>query len=185
MHDMRKFAFLISALVLVASKLTAEELKEQSFTNENIGRVVLKAPKDWKPIERHHINFGTTFYRLVPPKSEFDLEILVNDLKHMSMAALVDKDLEKYIESNMAESASQSVEGKVRGRRFGEHKDGVFARVTDKAPKPGEYLYFTQGVRLIGTNVVLFTLLSNDKDEAALKATLAIVESVKLEAKPK
>src|SRR5205085_1023649 len=115
------------------------------------------------PIERHHINFGTTFYRLVPPKSELDLEILVNDLKHMKMAALVDKDLEIYIESNMADSASKSVEGKARGKRFGKHKDGVYARLTDTAPKPGEYLYYTQGVRLIGTNVVLFTLLSNDK----------------------
>ena len=66
-----------------------------------------------------------------------------------------------------------------------DHPHAPCRRLTDTAPKPGEYLFFTQGVRLIGTNVVLFTLLSNDKDQDALNKTLAIVESVRLEAKPK
>ena len=118
----------------------------------------MTTPKDWKPVERHHINFGTTFYRLLPPqKGQFDLEILVNDLAHMQMDALVDRDLEVYIESNMAEVAPQSVEGKAKAVRFGSKRDGAYARLTDKAPKPGEFVLFTQGVRLQGKKVVLFT----------------------------
>ena len=154
----------------------------RSFKNENVGKVALVAPKEWKAIERHHINFGTTFYRFLPPtKGQFDLEILVNDLEHMRMGALVDKDLEIYIESNMAGAARQSVEGKATAVRFGTKRDGTYARLTDKAPKPGEFILFTQGVRLQGKNVVLFTLYSNDKDGSILRKALAIVDSVKFE----
>jgi hypothetical protein len=141
----------------------------------------LLVPRDWVAIERHHINFGTTFYRLVPPRNMFDLEILVNDLDHMRMAALVDKDLEIYIESNMARAAPQSTEGRVTARRFGARRNSVYARLTDKAPKPGEFVLFTQGVWLLGKNVVLFTLYSNDHDGAVLKQVLEIVDSVKFE----
>ncbi len=154
----------------------------RSFKNENVGKITLVTPNDWSPIERHHINFGTTFYRLQPPqKGLFDLEILVNDLAHMRMEALVDKDLEIYIQSNMRQAAPQSVEGKVSAIRFGAKQDGVYARLTDKAPKPGEFVLFTQGVRLQGNKVVLFTLYSNDKEGEILRKTLQIVGSVQFE----
>lgn len=169
----------VFAMVSVAN--AADGDVPRSVKNENIGTVHLVAPKDWEPVERHHIRFGTTFYRLVPPKNDFDFEILFNDLAHMRMDALVDKDLERYIESNMARHGPQSVEGKPAAVRFGAKKDGAYARLTDKAPKPGEWLYFTQGVRLLGKDVVLFTLFSNDKDGAVLRKAVEIVDSVRIE----
>lgn len=173
--------FMIVALLFGTYAFAEGEDIQRSVKSENIGTVYLTAPNDWRPIERHHIKFGTTFYRLVPPQKEFDLEILFNDLSHMRMDALVDKDLEIYIESNMRAATPQSVEGKVKAFRFGAHKDAVYARLTDKAPKPGEPVYFTQGVRLLDKNVILFTLYSNDKDGSTLKKVLEIVESVKIE----
>ena len=179
---MKHFLFLIALLCALPLARGAEGDELRSFRNENVGTVTLVASRDWKPVERHHINFGTTFYRLLPPvEGEFDLEILVNDLAHMKMDALVDKDLEIYIESNMARAAPQSVEGKATAIRFGGQRDGVYARLTDKAPRPGEFLWFTQGVRLQSKKVVLFTLYSNDKDGSILKKALVIVESVKFE----
>lgn len=145
----------------------------RSFKNENAGKVTLVTPSDWNPVERHHINFGATFYRLLPPsKEQFDFEILVNDLAHMHMEALVDRDLELYIQSNMARAAPQSTEGKVSAKRFGAKQDGVYARLTDKAPKRGEFVLFTKGVRLQGNKVVLFTLYSNDSDGSILQKAL-------------
>ena len=172
----------VTVLVPIFAVRAADGLTVRSFVNENVGNVSLVTPSDWEPLERHHISFGTTFYRMLPPKQgEFELEILVNDLKHMKMSALVDTDLEIYIENNMAAAAPQSVEGKVKAVRFGVQNDGVYARLTDKAPKPGEFVLFTQGVRLQRDRVVLFTLYSNDRDASILKQTLGIVESVKFE----
>jgi hypothetical protein len=72
---------LIGLLLIVPIAHAADDSVSLSVKNENIGMVHLIAPKDWEPIERHHINFGTTFYRLVPPKRAFDLELLFNDLE--------------------------------------------------------------------------------------------------------
>jgi hypothetical protein len=172
---------LVGLFLALASAYAAEGDVSRAVKNENIGTVHLVAPKDWEPIERHHINFGTTFYRLVPPKRTFDFQMLFNDLAHMRMTALTERDLEIYIESNMARAGPRSVEGKPKAVRFGAQKDGVYARLTDKAPNPGEWLYFTQGVRLLGNNVVLFTFYSNDTDGADLGKVLEIVESVRIE----
>jgi hypothetical protein len=99
----------------------------------------------------------------------------------MNMEALTDKDLEIYIQGNMARATPQSIEGKVSAIRFGTKRDGVYARLTDKAPKSGEFVLFTQGIRLQGNKVVLFTLYSNDMDGAILQRVLQIVESVQFE----
>ena len=176
----RTILSLLGCWMVLASAYAGDVTR--TFKNENVGNVSLVAPSDWKPIERHHIKFGTTFYRLQPAVAgQFDFEILVNDLVHMDMQALVDKDLERYIQSNMAPALSQSTEGKVSAIRFGTKRDGVYARLTDKAPKPGEFILFTQGVRLQGKKVVLFTLYSNDKEGAVLRKALNVVDSVKFE----
>ena len=179
---MRTYIFALLLLIFTTGVNAATGHEAHSFINENIGKVTLSAPKEWSPIERHHINFGTTFYRFAPPqKGLFDFEIMVNDLAHMRMSALVDKDLEIYIESNMAGAKSQSTEGEVKAVRFGSEHDGVYARLTDKAPKPGEFVMFTQGVRLQGKKVILFTLYSNDKDGTILRKVLEIVDSIQFQ----
>jgi len=178
---MHKNIAFLAFLVFYAPTLLFAADEQRTVKNENIGNVTLTVPSDWKPIERHHINFGTTFYRLVPPGKKFDLEILFNDLQHMQMSALVDKDLERYIESNMGDAALQSTEGKVVAKRFGSKRDGAYASLTDRNPGPGEFVLFTQGVRLLGKDVILFTMYSNNKDGTDLKKILAIIDSVKIE----
>jgi hypothetical protein len=175
-------AIVIAALLLTAATaFAAEGDVEQAVKNKNLGTVYLMAPADWTPVERIQTESGTTFYRLIPPKKDFDVELLFNDLAHMRMEALVDKDLERYIETNMATAAPESVEGKAKAVRFGPKSDGVYVRLTDKAPSPGDPVYFTQGVRLLGADAVLFTLYSNDEDGSALRRVLEIVESVRVE----
>jgi hypothetical protein len=172
------FTGIIFLFVLVpAVSFGADE--QRIITNSNIGNISFSAPVEWKPETREHIQFGTTFYRLIPLNNEFELEILFNDLKHMKLDALVDKDLEHYIETNMYSAVSKSVEGKVTARRFGVKQDGVYASLTDKAPGPGEFIIFTQGVRLVGKRVILFTMFSNHKEGADLKKVLDVVDSVR------
>jgi hypothetical protein len=173
------FISLLTFMVAAAHARQPEGWVNRSFENQNVGKVTLTAPKNWEPIQRDHVVFGTTFYRLLPPtEGQFDLELQVNDLKHMKMEGLVEKDLEMYIESNMADAAPQSIEGKVTAVRFAARRDAVYARLTDKAPKSGEFVLFTQGVRLVGDRVVPFTLYSNDRDRTILDQVLKVAESV-------
>jgi len=173
---------IFTCLLFLLSGIAHAESEERTFTNENIGVVLLDVPKDWKAIERHHIRFGTTFYRLVPPDKSFDVEFMVNDLEHMRVDALIDKDLELYIESNLASYAAESVEKKAIAHRFGQNRDGVYSRLTDDSNQKGRFLLLTQGVRLFDDKkkVVLFILESNDYDQKVLKNVLAIADSVRL-----
>ena len=154
----------------------AGETISATVKNENTGEFTLSYPKGWKAIERHHINFATTFYRLVPPEKNFDFEMMINDKNTMRLGKLVDKDMERYIKFNLAGPAQQSVEKEVNPKRFGVRMDGVYALITDPNPKPGEYKYWVQGLRLIGNDVVLFNLYSNDKE--IKNQILPVVDSV-------
>ena len=89
----------------------------------------------------------------LPAMGAFELEIIVNDSKHIHMEDVIDKNLEIYIESNMERLTAQSTAGAVIAKRFGAKNDGVYALRTDKAPLPGEFLSLTQGLRLIGNKI--------------------------------
>jgi hypothetical protein len=106
----------------------------------------------------------------------------INDAVLTKTNTLVDRGLEHFLEFICSSTAKTSVEGKVDSHRFGARQDGVYARFTgrrEKSDNTKPFHYLTRGVRLVGTNVVAFALISNDADSSALSNTLAIVESIK------
>ncbi len=176
--------FLVLAFFL-SSALAAENVELRTIETQNIGTVTVLVPSNWKPWVGHHANqnFATTFYKLTSEEEKFFFEIAINDLTHMQLSGLTNNDLEQYIQTTMAPRASQSTEGKITTQRFGTLTDGVYARLTDKKPKTDEPIYLTNGIRLIGNNVILFTIYSNDHDSAVLQKVLSIVSSAEI--KPK
>lgn len=176
-------AVLLAALLLASAPALApalaEDAKEQrTLKNANVGTITLAVPRDWTPTEDRHTESGATTYRLETPQKTFSVEIVFNDLGYMRMDGLTDRHLEQFLERSLASMVPESVEGAATPRRFGGRRDGVYVRLTDRAPKPGESLYLTRGVRLLGRDIVLFTLLSNDRDGAILRDVLEIVDSV-------
>jgi hypothetical protein len=49
---------------------------------------------------------------------------------------------------------------------------GFYFSATDRAPKPGEYKFLTQGIVRVGELSVTFTILTNDGQEAVVKQAL-------------
>jgi hypothetical protein len=60
-------------------------------------------------------------------------------------------------------------------RREGELRWGKFA--TDRAPKPGEWKYVTQGMVNIDGAPFAFTILTNDGQEAVAKAAMDLIRN--------
>jgi hypothetical protein len=54
---------------------------------------------------------------------------------------------------------------------------GYYFSATDKAPPPGEFKYLTQGMLLVGELALSFTILTNDGQEKAREAALAMLKS--------
>jgi len=54
---------------------------------------------------------------------------------------------------------------------------GYYFSATDRAPKPGEFKYLTQGMLLVGDLVVAFSVLTNDRQEKVRDQALAMLKS--------
>jgi hypothetical protein len=56
---------------------------------------------------------------------------------------------------------------------------GFYYAATDRAPKPGEYQFLTQGMIPVGDIALAFTVLSNDRDGATARAALDLLKSAR------
>lgn len=175
---MKKFGIFAAVAVLAGGFLVAAEL-EQRTIQINGEKFALSVPKEWPAFETNRTKRNAIYYRIGPADTNHSILLDFNNSAQVGTNRLVDSELDRYLISTLKPVLSTTVEKEVKTQRFGVQKDGVYARLTDRAPKAGEYEYYTRGVRLIGTNVLVFELVSNDKDFSALSNTLAVVESVK------
>jgi hypothetical protein len=75
-------------------------------------------------------------------------------------------------------AASQSVERVLPIQEIkGVDGRGFYFAATDRAPKPGEYKYLTQGIIRVGKIALAFTILTNDGQEAVVQAALKVLRT--------
>lgn len=73
---------------------------------------------------------------------------------------------------------AQSVETQIEIRRLqGESGVGFYFAATDRAPRPEEFRYMTQGALQAGDLVLWFTILTNDGQETVVADGLAMLQS--------
>jgi hypothetical protein len=96
-------------------------------------------------------------------------------------AFIADEELRKTVEAGIASVRDSAVE-----REFpltalrGEQARGYYYLATDRAPKPGEFRYLTQGAVAVGGVIVTFTILHNKGAEAIAQAALESVRRLRL-----
>jgi len=74
--------------------------------------------------------------------------------------------------------AAHSVEGVLPLQELkGVEGRGFYFSATDRAPGPGEYKYLTQGIVRVGEISLAFTVLTNDGQEAVVKAALEMLRT--------
>ena len=179
---MNKFLLSAAPAVLATSLVVAAEIEQRTVQTDR-EKIRVSVPKEWPAFETNRTSQGLPYYRLGPANTNYSIQLHFNDSSQVGTNALVDSGLERFLQVTLAPVLKMSVEDKVQVHRFGAQKQGVYARLSDRAPKPGEYRYYTRGVRLMGTNVLVFALVSNDSDFSALSNALAVVESVRIGAK--
>jgi hypothetical protein len=175
---MMKFG-LVFVVILAAGFVIAAEFEQRTIQTEG-DKFELSVPKAWPAFETNKTERNTIYFRIGPADTNYSIQLHFNNPLQVGTNRLVDSVLDRYLANSLKPVLSVTVEKEVKPQRFGAQKDGVYARLRDRAPKAGEYEYYTRGVRLIGTNVLVFALVSNDKDFSALSNMLAVVESVKI-----
>jgi hypothetical protein len=81
--------------------------------------------------------------------------------------------LRATVERGVQGARTQAVEKELRVVEFqGRTGPGFYFSATDRAPKPDEYKFLTQGVLRVGELSVTFTILTNDGQDAIVKQAL-------------
>jgi hypothetical protein len=81
--------------------------------------------------------------------------------------------IREEVQHTAREAQSQAVESPIQVRELsGTSGKGYYFEATDRAPKPGEYKYMTQGILPVGELVVTFTVLTNDGQRSVIDAAL-------------
>jgi hypothetical protein len=167
----------VMAMVVVACLPGLAVAAPQSFVMPGHGSLLLNVPDGWKSDLKQPpgrlpptIGFGGQsggpFIVLVTAVWESSLgSAAPDDAKIKSAVALAAKSAE-----------SQSVEGSLSPQNLvGGSGRGYYFRATDRAPKPGEWKYLTQGMIRTGEIALTFTILTNDGQATIEKEALEMV----------
>jgi hypothetical protein len=90
--------------------------------------------------------------------------------------------LRRSVEGAASQAVLQSLEKSLPIQSFGSGKvQGNYFSVTERAPKPGEYKYLTQGSMSVSGMPVGFTILSNGDTQAVVQPALRMLAAARRE----
>jgi hypothetical protein len=116
----------------------------------------------------------------ITPRQGPSFNVLITPLSGTPVgAAMTDETRLHSIVASVAKNAlSQSVEMTIPVQILtGPHVHGFYIFATDRAPKPGEWKYLTQGMINIDGAPFAFTILTNDGQEAVAKAAMDLIRN--------
>jgi len=96
-----------------------------------------------------------------------------------------ENDLRQRVET-MARSVEKQLGGKPLEikRLSGQESHGLYFSAAGGATRPGEYKYLTRGIAVIGQVILAFNILTNEGQEAAAEAALAMLRGARLQPPP-
>ncbi len=92
--------------------------------------------------------------------------------------------IKEMVIRNGEEMLPRAVESElVLSEIYGEATKGYLFWLTDRAPAPGEYRYMCQGATGIGSVILTFTILTNDRESADINEAFWIISSAQQKSK--
>ena len=114
------------------------------------------------------------------PNQGKPFEILVTPIWPMraDVPAVTIETIRKSVQRAADGAKSQAVEKSIPLVEFSSSTGpGYYFSATDKAPKPGEFKYMTQGMLKVSDLSVTFTILTNDGQEQVTRDAIAMLRS--------
>lgn len=159
-----------------------------SIGTENIGRYslggqkffLLDVPPAWiQQVRKSSPQFPPTIS--FHPSSGSGFKVLITPFWPPKAAArTTPEELKSYLSAAAIQALSQSIEKNVNLHSLnGSGVFGSYFSVTDRAPKPGEYKYMTQGLLSLGELHVTFTVLTNEEGQYVVPQVLEMLRGAK------
>jgi hypothetical protein len=168
----------IITLLLIPSLVTGEAYYTKSYPLPDHGKIQLNVPKSWRSkILQPKNNLPPTIAFLSKKGSSF--QVLLTPLwPNSEKASPGQRDIKKDIEQIIEQVKPISKEKEIPIRELkGVSGAGYYFSMTDKAPKPGEFIHMTQGMYQLGELLITFTAFWNDGSGNVSDETIKILES--------
>ena len=171
------WAALVHALVLLAAAAPAHGAPAREFSLGAHGTLALEVPDGWTAAFSAAGDAPPTLALSASGGEPFEIRVTV--LWPPGGEPLPEEAaLRAEVDSAATSAAAQSVERTLALEPLtGVAVHGFYFRATDRAPKPGEYKYLTQGMARAGGVLLAFTVLSNDGHPEVPEAALAMLRS--------
>ena len=142
--------------------------------------LVFQAPDGWRSTKQP----GRVPTVSLSPATGNAFQVLVSPLVGPDgrLAPSSRESLRGLVEAGANAAKAQAVEQSLTVQSFGAAEvQGHYFSATDRAPKPGEFKYMTQGAMSVGGLPVAFTILSNGNPKAAVEPTLRMLAAARKE----
>lgn len=181
-HRLTKFLCLVSCLASMTATAQTSATSERRFVLPEHGVFVLHIPRDWKDRLGQRGRLPPVIG--IAPRSGRSFLILITPTWPASKdrGPQSAEELRTAVERGAQAVKPQAVESELRIVEFkGRSGPGFYFSATDRAPKPGEYRFVTQGSIRVGELSVSFTILTNDGQDAVVKQALEALKGASQE----
>ena len=177
-------AYIVSAgLILLASHAYADAPNIHTYSLAPHGVLLLPVPPTWnqkiqdgqpgKPptllfAPEHGSGFAVEVTSLWPTAPDAKLPSL--DQIKLAVTKGADEEKPEAAETDIPITELQGTSG-----------SGYYFKVTDRAPKPGEFKYMTRGMLRVAESLLAFTILCNDDTQSAIADALAMLKGGRIE----
>jgi hypothetical protein len=177
-----KSTILLSRIVLAAvcAACSLVHAEDARIPISGGGALVLPLPDGWRTTKEA----GAVPTLSLTPASGPSFQVLVSPLVSSGgrLAPSSIEDLRSLVESAASNAKSQAVEKSLPLQELrSADVQGSYFSATDRAPKPGEFKYLTQGAVSVRGLPVTFTILSNDNSRAAKDLALGMLRAARRE----
>lgn len=172
-----RYLTILFILTAVACNVFANDISMRSYALPYNGSLQLTVPDSWQdqiqqPIDQSPPTIAFTagdekaFEILLSPMWAYKEDLKIPDLE----------DIKIIITLAAEEAHAQAVENSVSINEYtNESNSGYYFSATDKAPKPGEFKYMTQGMLRVGELFLIFRILTNDDSASVVADALTML----------
>lgn len=179
MHISTLWRSCITALLIFPCATFAEETETRAFSLPSHGTLQLKVPKSWQSKVSQSPGEPSPSIVFFPQGKPAFL-VLLSPIRAARPDVVLSgpAEVRKNVEQAAELARPHAVEKAIQVRELkGPSIAGYYFQVTDKAPKPDEYKYMTQGMARLDTLLVTFTALTNDGQEHVSAQMISLLES--------
>lgn len=177
---MTRALVIVTLLALLPSGAAAESGGRRTYKLRGGGSLEVPVPPGWSQAVTPSEGRGLTITLTPSAGADFNVLITVVRAERSGPTPLALDDLRALVERRGRELLPTAVEKSLRIDELrGSQARGYYYSLTDRAPKPGEYGYLTQGAAAVGSLSLSFTILTRSPDASARSAALELLKGTR------